>query len=62
MQFQFSKAGKEVSEVKDHVITTGKIEKFKIERIDGEESQDELLPNDIHPYDHYALRAVIKFD
>lgn len=61
MQAQFKKAGLAVSEVKDHIVASQDIDEAIIERIDGEESQNELLPNDIHPYDHYLIRAIIKF-
>lgn len=61
MQAQYKKGGVEVSEVKDEIVTTHKIVEWGIERIDGKESTGELLPNDEHPYDHYVIRAVIRF-
>ena len=61
MQAQLKKAGVQVSEVKDEIITTHKILEYRVENINGEESTDELLPNDVHPYDHYVVRSVIRF-
>ena len=61
MQAQFKKAGVAVAEVKDCIATTNQIVDARIEKINGEESTDELLPNDTHPYDHYIVRSVIKF-
>jgi phosphatidylserine decarboxylase len=61
MQAQFKKSGIAVSEVKDHIVASRQIEESTIEKIDGEESTNELLPNDIHPYDHYLVRAIVKF-
>jgi len=61
MQAQYKKAGVAVSEVKDHIATTNQIVDSRIEKVNGEESTDELLPNDTHPYDHYIVRSVIKF-
>lgn len=61
MQAQYKKAGVAVSEVKDHIVTTHTILESSIEKINGEESTDELLPNDTHPYDHYVVKAIIKF-
>lgn len=61
MQAQFKKAGDAVSEVKDHIATTHPIVESRIEKINGDESEDELLPNNIHPYDHYLVRSIIKF-
>ena len=61
MQAQLKKAGVAVAEVKDCIATTNQIVDARIEKINGEESTDELLPNDTHPYDHYIVRSVIKF-
>jgi hypothetical protein len=61
LQAQYKKAGVSVSEVKDEIVTTHKIVEYAIEKINGEESSDELIPNDIHPYDHYIVKSVIKF-
>lgn len=62
MQAQLKKAGVKVSEVKDHVASTLPIKSYKIEKIDGKESQNELLPNEAHPYDHYIVKAVLKLE
>ena len=43
------------------MATTHKIVEARIEKINGEESKEELLPNDTHPYDHYIVRSVIQF-
>ena len=59
MQAQLKKAGDAVSEVKDHICSTLPIVASRIERIDGEESKNELLPNDVHPYDHYIVNATL---
>lgn len=61
LQAQYKKAGKEVSEVKDHVVGSREIVEGSIEDITGSESSNRLLPNDTHPYDHYIVRATIKF-
>lgn len=45
MQAQLQKAGETVSEVKDHVASTLPILDYRIEKIDGKESTNELLPN-----------------
>lgn len=62
MQAQFKKAGLEVSEVKDHIVSSNPIneEEVWIETIDGSESRGELLPNDRHPYDHYIVHAKLR--
>ena len=59
MQAQFKKAGEAVSEVKDHVASTLPILSYRIERIDGKDSSNELLPNQTHPYDHYIVSATL---
>jgi hypothetical protein len=61
LQAQFKKAGVRVSEVKDEIVTTNQILESHIEKANGEESLGESLPSDTHPYDHYIVRAVIKF-
>jgi len=60
LQAQLNKANELVNEIKDHIITTLEIKEKYISLIDGSKSQNELLPNDNHPYDHYVVAAFLK--
>lgn len=62
MQCQFGKAGKLIEETKDHIISNQPVLSWKIETIKSTEVCKELLPNDNHPYDHFAVIAKIELD
>ena len=55
-QGQFNKADKVVRESKDKVISTLKISEGKISYITGAEpSNQNLVPTDEHPFDHFVI-------
>lgn len=60
IQAQLHKADLLVNEVKDHIITTLPIESSWLEVIDGNDSKQELLPCEKHPYDHFVVKAKLK--
>ena len=57
IQAQIKKAGLKAEEVKDHIVSTLPINQHWIELVNGNDSQRELLPNNVHPYDHFIVKA-----
>ena len=60
MQLQFEKAEKLIEEAKDHIITNLSITDVKVETINCDTVINDLLPNENHPYDHFAVFAIIR--
>lgn len=59
MQLQFSKAGIIAQDIRDHIITNLPFKESIVQTIKGKSIGNELLPNEKHPFDHFAVRATI---
>lgn len=60
IQLQYNKSNKLVEEVKDLLVSNLEITKGKIETIEQTVVSSELIPNDIHPFDHFVVKATVK--
>lgn len=60
MQLQFEKSEKLIEEAKDHLITNLIFEEIRVETIHCEETSNDLLPNENHPYDHFIVFGTLK--
>ena len=61
MQVQLNKANVVAKKCRDHLITNGTIDDERVVTISGKkQSEDSLLPNEDHPYDHLVVSATIR--